>query len=112
VAVAAPLTVWFRGELTVLGANLVSPLYVALMVWRRTSSVEVEKVAISWPATTWSETGACAVPSMEKVTVPVGVPLVADVTVAVNVTVWPRVEGLTEELSAVAVAAVVATAIW
>jgi len=41
---------------------------------------------------------------LRNVTVPVGVPAEA-VTVAVNVTVWPLVEGLTEELSKVVVVA-------
>ena len=45
------------------------------------------------PSTTRSGTGASALPSMVKVTVPVGVPSPAVTTVAVNVTVSPTTDG-------------------
>ena len=41
----------------------------------------------------------------KKVTLPVGVPLVEDVTVAMTVTVCPKTEGLAEEARVVVVAA-------
>src|SRR6201987_1793172 len=43
------------------------------------------------------------VPSL-NVTVPVGVPEVVAFTVAVNVTAWPKVDGFSEETTAVGVA--------
>ena len=48
-------------------------------------------------------TGAWGVPSMVKVTVPVGVPApgATALTVAVKVTVWPDSDGLTEEVTVV-----------
>ena len=65
-----------------------------------TGRVEVLKLALppdkfAVPKTTEPEV---------KVTVPVGV-VVGDVTVAVNFTVWPAVEGFREEATVVVVAA-------
>jgi hypothetical protein len=81
------------------------PLYIAAIVCGPTARLETGgKTATSRLPTTWSETGACAVPSIEKVTVPVGVPLPAvGATTAVNVTGWPTVLGLSDELSVVVV---------
>ena len=58
--------------------------------------------ASSTPPTTESGTGVCACPSMVKVTVPVGVPANPDaVTIAVNVTCWPTVDGFNDDDTAV-----------
>ncbi len=57
----------------------------------------------------FSGTGApsCVVPS-KNTTVPVGVPEVREVTVAVNVTCWPELDGFGDDVSTVVVAAPVA----
>jgi hypothetical protein len=46
-----------------------------------------------------------------KVTVPVGVPDVEEFTVAVNVTLWPTPEGLTDDTTDVEVAAFFTTSV-
>ena len=74
------------------------------MEWVPTARLEVEKVAmppLSVPVP------RVAVPSW-KVTVPVGVPApgVFTPTVAVNVTLWPKTEGLVAEETLVVVASV------
>jgi hypothetical protein len=48
-------------------------------------------VSVAWPPE--SPTMPSALPSLAKVTVPVGVPA-GEVTVAVNVTAWPGNDGL------------------
>src|SRR5262249_13387597 len=67
------------------------------------------RVKVAWPLT--SATGACAVPSMVKVTVPPGVPApgATALTVAVKVTAWPKTDGLVEEVRAVVVLALFTT---
>jgi hypothetical protein len=49
-----------------------------------------------------------AVPDL-NVTVPVGIPVVDEKTVAVKITAWPAVEGLTEDTRFVLVVALVTT---
>ena len=107
VLVLALLTTWPPASEPVLVLKLLSPLYVALTVWVPTASVEVTNVAVV-PETV---DGAWAVPSMVKVTVPLGVPAPGDVTaiVAVNVTDWPNTDGFTLEVTAVVVLALLTT---
>src|SRR5439155_21134157 len=78
-------------------------VYAAVTVWVPTLSAEVLSVAVP----ELSATGACGVPSMVKVTVPLGVPEPGEtaLTVAVNVTVWPETDGLAEETTVVALLA-------
>ena len=67
----------------VLGANVVSPLYCAVIECEPAASDDVANVAVALvSATGWPS----ATPLSKKVTVPVGVPCVEDVTVAVSVT--------------------------
>ena len=70
-----------------------------MTVCEPTFNAEVLRVAV--PALI--VTGAWGVPSMVKVTVPVGVPEpgATALTVAVKVTVWPDTDGLTEEVTVV-----------
>lgn len=75
-------TTWLRtGEVPPL--KFVSPLKAAVMLWVPRLSEEVENVAIPPPFN--AELESIVVPS-RKATVPVGVPLVAELTVAVNAT--------------------------
>lgn len=81
----------------VLAARFPLPEYLATIVWSPTANVEVEKRA----SPLWRSTGTvprrtspsknCAVPVSTKETV--------GTTVAVNVTDWPLVEGLREEVN-------------
>ena len=100
VVVAALFTVWVSAP-EVLVAKFVSPPYTAVIEWPATDSAEVANVATPDPFSV--PVPRVAAPSL-NVTVPVGVPAL-EVTVAVNVTDWPNVEGLTEEPSPVAVLA-------
>jgi hypothetical protein len=63
-------------------------------------------VTLAWLAP-FSARGACRTPSTKNVTVPTGVAVLGSlaVTVAVNVTVAPKVEGLSEELTLIDVGA-------
>jgi hypothetical protein len=101
VLVAPCWTVWVRSELALL-VKLVLPLYAALMAWSPTLKVEV--LVVAWPPL--MATGLPATPSIVKVTVPLGVPDAGAVglTAAVKVTLWPNLDGLAEELTAVVVA--------
>ena len=59
----------------------------------------------AWPLAL-SVTGVCGTPSIVKTTLPVGVgPLPVELTVAVNVTVLPNTDGLSEDTSVVPVLA-------
>ena len=69
----------------------------------RTDSDDVASVALPELSVLVPST---VLPSL-KVTVPVGVPEVEDFTVAVNVTLWPCVEGLSDETTEVELAALV-----
>jgi hypothetical protein len=96
VVVDALLTVWVIG-LDVLLWKLASPPYVAVRVWVPTLNPEMVSdplplVIVDVPSK--------IVPSKNE-TVPVGVPPLGPVTVAVSVTGWPNIEGLTEEVSVV-----------
>ena len=71
--------------------------------WEPAVSVEVVKVA--WPEALRATPEARIVAPSVKSTVPVVTGLPPLVTVAVNVTDWPTVDGLTEDVSTVAVAA-------
>ena len=70
------------------------------MLWVATDSADVENVAT--PPDSVPEP-IVAAPSL-NVTVPVGVPA-PELTVAVKVTLWPKTDGLAEEVRAVEVAA-------
>ena len=59
-------------------------------------------VNVAFPAL--SAPGDSVVASSLKITVPVGVLEVAAITVAVNVTAWPIVDGFSEDATAVGVA--------
>src|SRR5262249_4932444 len=78
------------------------PLATPATGWGASGSF-VDKVAWATPLRTTSFTAGCAVPSMKKVTVPVGVPVVA-VTVAVRVTTWPTTDGFGVAVSCIVVA--------
>ncbi|MGA7633202.1 MAG: hypothetical protein WCB11_20775 [Terriglobales bacterium] len=71
----------------VLPLKFPSPPYAAVMLWGPAASVEIENVAIPLPFT--GDVPSCVVPS-RKLTVPVGVPAIPGVTVAVKVTFWLR----------------------
>jgi len=97
VSVAPGLTVCVRAA-DVLPAKLASPPYTAVMGWVPTVSVVVVKVATAAP---FSVPVPRVVPPSLNVTVPVGVPAPAvTVNVAVNVTDCPKLDGFTEEVSA------------
>ena len=72
------------------------------MVWRPTTSDDVENVATPLPFKVCGEPRF--VPPSLNCTVPVGVPAV-EITVAVKVTFCPALDGLTDEETAVADAA-------
>jgi hypothetical protein len=89
----------------VLVSKFEAPPYSAVIEWLPVVSVDVPKVATPLPFR--SAVPSVVAPSL-NVTVPVGVPAV-DVTVAVNVTDCPNVDGFSAEVSAVAVAALLTT---
>jgi hypothetical protein len=76
------------------------PLNVAAIVWLPTASAAVLKEACPAPSTATFD--ASTVEPSANVTVPVGAPPLP-ATVAVNVAVWPRVEGFGAELTVVVV---------
>ena len=87
----------------VAGANVASPLYMQKIEWLPAASDEVVNVALPEAG---SVTGAPIVfPLSRKVTVPVGVPGVVEVTVAVKVTACPMTDGLRDEAMVARVAA-------
>jgi hypothetical protein len=68
-----------------------------------------EVVRLALPLPLLRETvPSTAVPDL-NVTVPVGIPVVDEKTVAVKITAWPAVEGLTEDTRFVLVVALVTT---
>jgi hypothetical protein len=85
----------------VLPAKLASPVYTAVIEWLPVASALVVNVAAA-------EAFNAPVPSVVapslNVTLPVGVPAIVEVIVAVNVTDCPNVDGLTDEMTAVTVA--------
>ncbi len=85
----------------VLAASFVSPPYTAVIEWRR-SQMAIAKVATPEPFSV--PVPRVVAPSL-NVTVPVGVPTpgATTLTVAVNVTDWPKSDGLTLEIKAVVV---------
>ena len=85
----------------VLARKLASPLYVAVIGSVPAGSALV--VNVTWPPALSVPVIGVVMPP-EKVTVPVGVPVPA-VTVAVNTTAWPTMDGLGADVSAVVVAA-------
>ena len=102
VAVPALPTDCNTGEET-LAAKIPVPAYCAVMLWPPADNAVVAKVACPEPFNIPDP--KVIAPSL-NVTVPVGMPDPADgVTVAVNVTVWPQIEGFSEEVSVVEVAA-------
>jgi len=92
----------------VLAVKLPSPLYVAVMVWLPTERAEVLNVA--FPLICRVPLPSVVDPSL-NVTVPVGVPEpgAVAVTVAVSVTDCPKTDGLTDEMTAVEVLALLTT---
>ena len=82
----------------VLPENFESPPYAALIECAPLVKVEMVNVA---DALEFREPVPKVVLPSLNVTVPVGVPDVAGLTLAVNVTLWPNVEGLIEEVSVV-----------
>ena len=101
---ATGLTVWSSGLPTPLAENDASPLYAARIVCVPFVSDEIARTAWSFPLTMWSGTGASETPSIVKTTFPDGLPAVPVAeTMTVNVTLWPTVDGSTEDVSTVAV---------
>src|ERR1043166_3123441 len=100
----AGLTVWVSGEAELsLLLKLASSLWTAVMEWAPTTRellVRVAEPELSVPVP------SVLVPSW-KVTVPVGVPPPGDtgLTVAVNVTGWPKTVGVREVVTAMVVSA-------
>jgi hypothetical protein len=86
----------------VLGEKVASPLYVAWSVVLPGGNVEVVKDAFALP---FRDAVPRRVNPKRKLTVPLGVPAVVDVTVAVNVTGCPNVEGFCDDAREVEVAA-------
>ena len=96
VVVSAAVTVWVK-LVEVLPVKVASPSYVAVIfVWSPTASDEVRKIANPFVSSAVPN----AVASLLNVTVPVGVP-VSLMTVAVNITGWPKTDGLGEEVMSV-----------
>jgi hypothetical protein len=78
------------------------PAYAAVMLWPPADNAVVAKAASPEPFNVADP--IVAAPSL-NVTMPVGVPEPTDgVTVAVNVTIWPQIEGFSDDPSAVLVA--------
>src|SRR5271154_1201758 len=99
-AFAAPFTTCVStGE--VLAAKFASPRYCAVIEREPAASVEVVKVAV--PAA--SVPFPMVVAPSKNVTEPVIVPAVAEVTVAVKVTFAPVVDGFSDDVTALVVAA-------
>ena len=89
----------------VLDVKVLSPEYTAVIALAATGSVVVAKVAappVSVPVPS-------KVVPLKNWTVPVGVPVVVGVTVAVKVTLWPATGAGGEEATTVVVVAVAAT---
>src|SRR5262249_17126063 len=93
----ATLTVWISAA-EVLAALLGSPLYCAVSEWLPTASEEIEKLAV--PAA--SVPVPICVPPSNKLTDPVGE---SPVTVAVNFTGCPKLDGFCDDDSVVVVPA-------
>jgi hypothetical protein len=85
----------------VLVAYAVLPEYTAVIVWLPTANAEV--AIFAFPPLTMADPNGVA-PSL-NVTVPVIVPGVTEVTVAVKVTVWPNTDGFTDAITDVDVTA-------
>ena len=90
------LTVCVTGG-EVLVVKFPSPLYTAVRLWVPTLNDEIGNVATP---EAFSVTVPRVVAPSLNVTVPVGVPI-EEVTIDVNVTAWPYVDGFSEEESAV-----------
>jgi hypothetical protein len=104
VVVAAAFTLWVSVE-EVLPPNPVTPWYTAVIERDPAASAAVSNVA--WPAALSVPVPICA-PEFRNDTVPDGVPVAdaAGVTVAVNVVACPNALGLTDDVTAVVVDAV------
>jgi hypothetical protein len=109
VVVLAWLTTWDTAAL-VLVRKLPSPTYVAVIEWVPAAKPLVEKVAVNGAVADRAPVPITVVPS-RKFTVPVGVPApgAVTVTVAVNVTLCPNVDGFREEARVVIVLALLTT---
>ena len=101
---AGAVTVWISVE-EVLAVKVASPSYCAVMECEPMPSEEI--LSVAWPELFNVPLPSSKLPS-KNVAIPVGVPAAVVVTVAVNVTDWPRGEvlPLEEEFSAVTVALV------
>lgn len=95
--VAALFTVWVKAA-EVLASKSVFPEYAAVIEFAPKLSDAVAKAATPLA---FNETLPKTVAPSLNVTVPLGIPLVADVSLAVKVTDWLNAEGFTEVLSAV-----------
>jgi hypothetical protein len=76
--------------------KLLSPPYETVIVWLPAESVAAEIEAV--PEVRLAVPNVVA--ESRKVTVPVGVPVNCGVTVAVKVTVWPKIDGFNELVTA------------
>ena len=87
----------------VLGANVLSPRYLAVIEWAPTARAAVVNVTLLVLSSGPEPSGLVA---SLKVTTPLGVVLegLVDVTVAVKVTLWPPTDGLTEDAIATDIA--------
>src|SRR5262249_4814771 len=103
VVVAAPITTW-SAVLDVLAAKPVAPPAAATVGGPATRDAEGRRVG----AERITVTVETELPSMVKVTEPLGVPA-AEVTVAVNVTDWPTTDGFWLDVRLVVVAAPLTT---
>src|SRR5437588_280957 len=84
------------------------------MLWLATAREKVEKVAVVTPAVVLRLPVPRTVTASEKVSVPLGgatmvVPGLITLTVAVQVTLWPKTVGLREVATAVLVSALLTT---
>ena len=103
VPISAPAFTTCESAVEVLVENLASPLYFAVIECVPCASVDDETVAV--PAAMVTGLPICVAPSKNEM-VPVSVPAVAEVAVAVNVTACPTVDGFADEARVVVVAAV------
>ena len=103
VPISAPAFTTCDSAVDVLVENFASPLYFAVIECVPGASVDDESVAM--PAAIVTGPPICVAPSKNEM-VPVSAPAVAEVEIAVKVTVCPAVDGFEDETTVVVVAAV------